>query len=93
MEDLMTYPYRQGQGKPSLAVDGQDVDNGKRRANYDFFQSPEDIARTAIVGNGGRAVCEYTSLRNLERVAAETKAQMKLDHTSEDDDYEAAECY
>ena len=30
MEDLMTYPYCQGQEKPSLAVYGQDVDNSKR---------------------------------------------------------------
>ena len=36
--------------------------------------------------------CEYASLRNLQRVAAEAKAQMKLDHTSEDDDYEAVKC-
>ena len=88
----MTYPYRQGQGEPSLAVYGQDVDNGKRRANCELYQSPEDIARTAIVGNGGR-VCEYASLRNLQRVAAEAKVQMKLDHTSEDDDYEAVGCF
>ena len=72
---------------------GQDVDNGKRRANCDLYQSPEDITRTAIVGNDGGAVCEYALLRNLERVAAETKAQMKLDHTSEDDDYEAIKCF
>ena len=92
MEDLMTYPYRQRQGKPSLAVYGQDVVNGKRRANCELYQSPEDIARAAIVGNGGR-FCEYTSLRNLQRVAAEAKVQMKMDHTSEDDDYEAVSCF
>lgn len=89
----MNYPYLQGQGKPSLAVDGQDVDTGRRQADCDLYKNPEDIPRTAIVGNSGGAVFDYASLRKVERIAADTKMQMKLDHTSEDDDYEAVKCF
>ena len=69
-----------------LAVYGQDVDTGVWRANCKLFEKPEAIVRTTIVENGGGAVCEYVSLKNLERIAAETMVQMKFDHKSDDDD-------
>ena len=45
------------------------------------------------MGDDGGAVFEYALLRNLERIASETKVQMKLDHTLEDDDYEPVKCF
>ena len=54
MEDLNKYQYHQDQGKPSLAVNGQDVDTGRRCAICALYQSPEDIVRAAIVRNSFR---------------------------------------